>query len=509
MQLDVKNIEKEVKYTKLLDKEKVFVNININGSEWGIGRVISISSKPVVETSLVNNGSIEISGKIISKVLIKDSKDDFRVLECATNYTTHIKNHDVNQDSCVYAIASLDSILNIQASDQSVNFSCNILVQPTIVLSQKFKVIESLSNVVQQKSEEFSYMDLIASNTQDFELNFELDLPTNISKILSVESLGNLKSIEAKNDIINLNGEIYYNMLYLSADETPKLKSQRYAQEFNYEILAENIQATDLVDCQLQTGSVNFEIQGEIDSTKGSLSLSNQMKANIFVRQTKTCNLITDVFSIKYNLNMQQSSFLEQNIETKTLNEKIDGNIVLDEDSAKLDRVLAVNSGNVIIKQTVINKETIQIEGVLVCNVIFKLDDEQNTIQSIFSEVPFNLSMNNEWDDNAGISIDIIPKEIEARDKKSKEIDILAEIIINLKVSLYKNNNLLQEISIGDERPEFIPIGVYIVEKAEDLWSISKKLLIDSKSIMEQNPDLTFPITTPQRIVIFRQRELL
>ena len=274
-------------------------------------------------------------------------------------------------------------------------------------------------------------------------------------------------------------------------------------------MLANNIVISDLVNATLQVGSTDFELQGEINSAKGTIILKNQLKTNVFVRQNKTFSAIIDAFCPKYYLNNEFSSYMQQKVTSELLFEKIDGNVVLDEDSPRIDRVLAVCAGNIVLKSVDKVEGGINVVGVLTCNVIYKLDDELGTSQSVFTEVPFNLFIKRENQNDLDFVLNIVPKEIEARNKKSKEIDILAEISINIDTINNESGVILQNIVLGERRPiNNSALGFYIVPQARDLWDISKALLVPGDVIMEQNPDLQFPFDTPQKIVIYRQKRL-
>ncbi|MBO5102777.1 MAG: DUF3794 domain-containing protein [Clostridia bacterium] len=501
--------ELEVKFAKQLKEESIPVVMTVASNEVAISRVISISANPCVENVISNNASVQIDGKIYTKVLVEDVAGNYTNLENTMTFTIHSMNAEITPEVDVFSTAYLNSISSIQASEQAVTFTCNVSAKPILIAKEKFKYLEHISDLAEQKKDEVSYCDLIASTTQEFELNLELDLPSSVSKVLSVDSRAVLKSVEAGNDIVTLKGEIYSNMLYLTADEEPKLKNQKYIQEFNHELLANNIVISDLVNATLQVGSTDFELQGEINSAKGTIILKNQLKTNVFVRQNKTFSAIIDAFCPKYYLNNEFSSYMQQKVTSELLFEKIDGNVVLDEDSPRIDRVLAVCAGNIVLKSVDKVEGGINVVGVLTCNVIYKLDDELGTSQSVFTEVPFNLFIKRENQNDLDFVLNIVPKEIEARNKKSKEIDILAEISINIDTINNESGVILQNIVLGERRPiNNSALGFYIVPQARDLWDISKALLVPGDVIMEQNPDLQFPFDTPQKIVIYRQKRL-
>ena len=500
----------EVKYTKILNQESVPVVMTVTGNEITISRVVSITARPCVESTTSNNGSVQIDGKIHCKVLVETTNNDFDSIESVNNFTIHIMNSEVTPESEIFATANLNNIGSIQASEQAVTFTCNVGVKPVLVSTEKVKVIEKVSDLAEQKVDTVEYTDLVASASQDFDLDLELDLPSSVSKILGVDSQVVLNKIEAGNDLVSMSGELYCNLVYLTAEEEPKLKNQKYIQDFSHELLANNITNTNLVDATIQICQSSYELQGELNSSKGTIILKNQIKSNIFVRQNKTVSAVVDAFCPNYILNTEYASFTQQKVNTEIVYDKIDGNIVLGEESPRIDKILAVCSGNVVLQKIERVEEGLNLQGILTCNVIYKLDDDEGSVQSVFAEVPFNIVVKREnMLDNISFVINILPKDVEARNKKSKEIDILADLTISITTINNENGVTLQNITLGEKRPQNnTALGLYIIPEAQSLWEVSKNLLVSGELIMQQNPDLQFPITSPQRIVIYRQKHI-
>lgn len=510
MAFEPKSAEVEIRYAKPQNEESIPVVMTLSSLDGAISRVVSVSANPFVESVVPSAGSVQIDGKLCVKILVEKVNGGYSCLEGVNNFTIHSMNTEINLESEIFATAHLLGVNSVQASEQAVTFTSNILVKPIMLAKEKVKYIVELP-VAEQKKEVIEYSDIVAGTNQEFELNLELDLPSSVSNILSVESKVVLSKAEAGNDLVALHGEVYTNMVYLTADEQPKLKNQKYVQEFNHELLANNITTADIVTATLQCGNTQYELQGELNSAKGTILLKNLLKANIFVRQNKNYEAVIDAFCPKYLLNNEYSSFISQKLISQDLSfEKIDGSIVLGEDSPRIDKVLAVCAGNVVIKSNEIKDNELNVNGVLNCNVVYVLDDESASTQSVFAEVPFNFILKKDGlsQDNY-YKLNIVPKEIEARNKKSKEIDILAELAIETTILGNTTEATLQSITLGEKRVESTSaMGLYIVSQAKDLWEVSKALVIPGDLIMEQNPDLQFPITSPQRLIIYREKHL-
>ncbi len=508
MAFNPKSGDFDVKYIKFLGKDTIPAVMTVANTEGAILRVISLNVMPCVEQVIPNNGSAQIDGKLSVKVLIEKVEGGYACLESASNFTAHIMNSEITPETEIFATAHSVGVSAVQASEQAVTFTANILVKSVMIALDKVKYIEDVS-VAEQKKEDLAYSDLLAATSQSFEIEIESDLPPSISQILCVESKAVLSKAEAGNDVISLSGEIYTNIVYLSADEQPKLKNQRITQNFTHEILANNVVPTDVISATIQVCMTSYEVQGELNSAKSTIILKNSVHSNIFVHQNKTVEVVADAFCPRYNLNTEYASFLSQNLISSDLSfEKIDGSIVLGEDSPRIDRVLAVCAGNVIEKTREVENGEIMVTGVMNCNIVYTLDDDEGTTQSVFAEVPFVVNLKRDADADI-IAINIVPRDIEARNKKSKEIDILAELAIETTMLKTDTNAILQSVSLGEKRTENQnAIGIYIIPEAEDLWQVSKALNVPSELILAQNPDLTFPITAPSRVIVYRERKL-
>lgn len=510
MAFEPKSADLEIRYTKALTEDTIPVVMTLQNNDGVISRVVSVSSTPYVEQVVPSSGSVQIDGKLSVKIIVATVDGGYNCLEGANNFTIHTMNAEITPESEIFATAYSLGINSVQASEQAVTFTTNILVKPVILSHDKVKYVDDLP-VAQQKKDNLQYTDVVAGTAQEFDLDIELDMPQSVSKVLCVESVAVLSSVEAGNDVVSLNGELYTNMLYLTADEQPKLKNQRYSQSFTHELLANNITTSDIVTATLQSCANGYELQGELNSAKGTIILKNIIKTNIFVRQNKTIEAVVDAFCPQYLLNNEYSSFMSQSVVNKDLAfEKIDGNILLGDDSPRIDRVLAVCAGNVITKTVEVREGEIDASGILNCYVFYALDDDEGTTQSVSAEVPFNVLLKKDGvTPESIVKLNIVTKDIEARNKKSKEIDILAELAVESTILENHNDAILQNISLGEKRPENTSaMGLYIVPEAKDLWEVSKALAISGDLIMAQNPDLQFPITTPQRLIIYREKHL-
>ena len=500
-------VEKQnIDYTSLktLKREVVPVVVNVASGEVSISKVISVVPIVKIEQVMPSNKSAQIEGKLCAKVIIQTTEGAFKAIQADTLFKTMVLDDDIGLDSTILTDVGVVGIGGLSAGAQSVSLTVSVGIEPKVLVKSEIEYVSSLE-VAECKMEEISFCNIIASNVQEFNIEVELEQPSLIGEILCAESKIQVLNVEAGNDIVRFSGDMIVNLVYLSSDEPAKLKNQFYTQSFSHEIIATNITPQDIVLGSLSVCNTDIKLEGELNSAKGTIILSSAVKSCVLVEKEQTALMVVDAFCPKYNLNLnsKQIEFLSK-AESYTTVEKVDGSVVLGEESERIDRVLGVCGHSVIVDKVTNENDKAYIEGKVVCNVAFTLDDENCTVNSILTTIPFSVSLPNTGE---VIDVEIVARDIDARHKRSKEIDIICELAIVLKSTKKFAFTFLCDATLGAKRENnFSPMCLYFVNSAENLWELSKKLCVSGELIMEQNPNLTFPITSTQKLLVYRKR---
>jgi len=419
-------------------------------------------------------------------------------------------NGSINAEQKLFSYAKLLEAQNIQASDNSVSFNAVIQVTVYSLVEQSIKSIEQVNDLAHQKMGDIQYTDLICSTTQEFDLQNEVELPNNIGAVVQVESDAILTDVETNTDMITMRGKICTNLIYTTNEEKPKLKNQKFSLDFTQEVLCNSVIPTDTSIATLEDCCTTYEIQGELSSTKGVLILKNAMRTNAFAYRQNVLTAVVDTFCPQYELHSSTSSFVTQKQKFENVfNEKIDGNIVLAEDSARIDRVLATMSSLVVTNSNIV-EDGIQATGTMYTNVVYQLDDDTGSIGSVLAELPFDIILKvDEISKEDEVNLSVAITEIEARNKRAKEIDILADVSFFVTINEDDTNAILSDISLGDLRTTDVSaMGIYFVNEANDIWDIAKYLLVSPEEILKQNPTLEFPINKPTKVTLYREQKI-
>ena len=492
-------------YVKNLKSEFFPVSMRVESGEV-ISKVLSVMPVVKIEQVLVNNKNAQIEGKLCAKVIIQTAESGFKCVFGVTNFKTMVLDDLITSNSEMFALAKVCGVSGLTAGSQSISFNVNVCVLPKLLIKSNVDYLASVK-VAESKTTEVKFSSVVASSSQEFNLETELEQPSNVSEILCVDSNIQLSKVEAGVDVVRLSGEVITNLIYLDNDEPAKLKNQFFTQNFSHELLASNLTPQDVVNLNVSVCNTEMQLDGELNSSKGTVILNHTIKANILVEQEKTVNLVVDAFCPRYNLNLlcdTQHFCSTQNSFSSF--EKIDGSVLLGEDSARIDRVLCVSGQNIVVESTEVENENVVIVGKMVCNVVFTLDDENCSVNSILTSIPFSLKLPKKNEDEL-CGIDIVVREVDARQKRAKEIDVVAEVGISVKSRAYQEISYLSDLTLGSERTEnFAPMSIYFVKNAPSLWELSKLLCVSGDVILEQNPNLVFPITDQVPVLIYRKR---
>jgi len=496
------------KYNKKLEVVKTQSSVTLSSKGEKIDKVLFTRAMPYVNSIVTNTGSVVLEGNISATALVVLEGGVVTSLSNVGSFSVTYNSPSIVADSQILASVQSLGVENISLNDSTVNFVDLISVELSLIEKQKLSYVTNIQTA-NQKIGTIEYKTLSNAHSESFELNTEIDLPNSVSKVLLAESYGVLKDVNASNDLVTLNGELFTNLVYLTNDEQPKLKNQTYSTDFHQEILSTGTTAGQVAVATLDTCSNEFEIQGELNSSKGVIILKNKFSSNVFVESSKTFDCVVDAFCPEKEIQMNLQSFVKQNIVcSKLVADKVDGNIVLNDEDVRIDKVVVTSAGVGVINKTQVVDDEVVVQGTVYVNTIYLLDDEAHSIQAIQVEMPFETGVRCEGVKSTDdIIARVVVKETESRNKKSKEIDVLADISVGIIAIRNDNGAVVSGVVIGESRPpQEINMGMYVIEKAEDAWEISKNLLVSPEMLIQQNPSLAFPITKPTQIIIYRQQ---
>ena len=209
--------------------------------------------------------------------------------------------------------------------------------------------------------------------------------------------------------------------------------------------------------------------------------------ADLYSRTAKLETERTDISS---------SLFFGQKTERVNVSEKSTGDIP---EGGRLIAPL----GERILSWSVTEREGfVTVDGIAKADLLFRNGD--NGITSVPSETPFSFVLAVEGK-ACGIRLhaeDFSPK------LRGGAIETDFTVVVSYFDYGEKKISCISAVTeTGERERSDAAIGIFLPKRGDELWDVAKQLGEDGDFIAKLNPDLTFPLTGEERIVIYRQKK--
>jgi hypothetical protein len=148
-------------------------------------------------------------------------------------------------------------------------------------------------------------------------------------------------------------------------------------------------------------------------------------------------------------------------------------------------------------------RESGAVEGSVSAVLVYEQDEQ---IKSTIINLPFAIVLKGIEGDGKQIMVSVAAYGISVRQRTEGEVECEAAIKIVAEVSGDVESSYLTEIvEDGDVEICDSALSVYIPQSGDGLWDIAKKLKSSPADVLACNPQLSYPLTGKERILIYRQ----
>ena len=491
------------KKTKLSSNDfSVECNVSV-GSD--IGKILSVGVKATDDNYETLNGVLNYSGTVDLKLVFLTDSGEIGSSCHSCNFSSKFENEDiVTGQEAIISLSIIDyQIENI--SGDSVRIVVNINQSAVICEEKEVDSITCNDDDVCLSNEEIEVVKLLASKKEVFDVESELNIKDNIKKILCSESQVMLKSVESGVNFVSVQGEVITKILYLTDED--KFESFYVNESFKEEIEVEGMSRENLVEAYLKVKEDGVSTQ--IDESEKGQVLTVKVPVIAFVRvyQNKLVSVVKDLYSLKNEISISTESFENSIVcPLMTIEEKIEGNLTLDEDAPRVDKVLFFCGNNVNLTNIYVEDDKIHVEGIAKTNVVY-LNDETNSLNSVQVEVPFTVSEKFDNGCNGAITANAIVTDVDVVVKKGRDLYYDAKVKINLICAHDSISAVISQANANDLLPEKdYAMEVLFAQKDQNAWDIAKSAHVSVEQIMLQNPELVFPLEEDTSVILYYKK---
>ncbi|MDR2267092.1 MAG: LysM peptidoglycan-binding domain-containing protein [Christensenellaceae bacterium] len=460
--------------------------------------IVFATAKAQVSSVDILAGEARISYKIEYDV-VYSSQDKTDVYSSTYERNATLKN--TNMMPGQYAHFTTAVVSTEHAGVANLKMRVEIEISGYTIIEKEINLPEIADNI-NVKYETVDIDQVLPIKDGNFNLEREFDVKEGISKILLADTQSIVKESNILDGICALTGESYTYITYLSDGN---LSSRCFTVPWNFEVPVDS-SAADVSACwSVSAEDTLVTLFGETaENEADSIKIRINFKTNGYLVNNYEINFPVDAYSVSHELEIKNNiSDLFKNICTDNITEKVSGIARITEDRTRIRSILAISPPTV--GATVMSNDNgLMVEGILTSTIAYLNGEDE--VASILAEIPYNFILDKDFPQNAiELSSNAVINSISAKARHNDEIEVVAEININVLAMIMKKIEYIA--SVKDSNPLTagdVAISLYIAKKGETMWDVAKVLRVSIEDLMRLNPELKYPFTGGERVIVYR-----
>lgn len=298
-----------------------------------------------------------------------------------------------------------------------------------------------------------------------------------------------------KTGLVEVSGEIYLCLLAVR-DSSPVCLDR--AIPFKCELSCDDALLSRRAFCRAEIAGINVNCKVNESNGKCNVNFEATLAFSGHFYEEEEILYTQDAFSEDCDLNL---AFAEERVfadgDIKNYSERVQGPCAT---KAKLDYTCAFLAAT--LPYAEFERTKGGIEGSVTATLLYEQGGE---VHSTEVNMPFTVNLTGLSDDCKDISVCVLG--VSLRQRAEGECEGEASLKITAADGEYRTIRYITEVNEGAAKtPSDSAISVYVTEAGDGLWETAKKLNVSPESIQTSNPELAFPLTGKERIIIYRPK---
>ena len=332
------------------------------------------------------------------------------------------------------------------------------------------------------------------------EEEFELKYP--VAEVIAHRAEVCLTQVQCGVGTVICDGEIYLSEILLQSGDKNDIIRENRVIPFRAEAECEDAMPQLSATCRACVKSLKTDVG--VDEEKGVSTLtafiSVDLSGEAYAIAEET--IAVDAFNAENELLLKkaQATFTAASA-PKSVFCKLTGTAALGDMGSA--RIITVASEKIEVSSTVKKDNGISVTGAASANVLCMGEDGKVFTRK--AETPFETFL--AVDGDGEITVLATPKSATVRLITMTEAECDVEAVFTVYSENSYKADVISAVETGEIKPEnSSAVSVYIPLAGEGLWGLAKRLNVCPETLVSTNPDLQFPLTGKERIVVYRQK---
>lgn len=503
------NVTKEyVALENYLGTKNEIVETTINVTDNNITKILSVSACFFVDNAETLVGEVNYNGTMSLNIIFEDNENCVMNLQTQTKISSKYENAGFVVDGATRIVPNIINYEIEKMGNDIAKIKTNVQLKFFNTSNQEIDVYAGGDEDIFVMQNEIPLLNYVSKNCVNLTQPIVLDSKDEIEKVLSVTAGAIVRKATTLDNILIVEGETFARALVKTKEDRPIFVALSKFDNFREEIEDGNSKK-DLQVCAA-ANVVCEDVKTEILENNTSLEVTLPIRICYHLFDNKNVTVVTDAYSTKNEITLSTIGFNSTTmLGSESFDFRIDGNISLDEELPRIDKVLAVDGAYLTLTNVAYQNKELLVEGIVHANVIY-LNDDENTINSVLIEIPFSQTERTNLDDkDVDVKLATILYDVDATAKRGREIFLDGKIKLQANFTKEVANAIISNITRGDELEQNTSaIEIYFANAGQTIWDIAKDMRVDKETLQQQNPNLPETMLGGEKVVFYNQKTL-
>ena len=319
-----------------------------------------------------------------------------------------------------------------------------------------------------------------------------------IKRVLQSQARVALKSVFARENAVVCEGECVISVLMLAFSDGEVLKTVRRV-PFSFECDCEGASSDDCAYGDAAVDKLSLKVYVDEEKNRSDVSVEVTLKfvgAAINFKQTQ---IICDCYSPEIELVPSFAPIETIKYTGACATERVSGAATCA--VPEYSRLLKCVGEGVEIADNRLIDGRLNVSGVLFGSALFA--DGENAITSRKFELPFSVAV--VCDAQAVDNVKVTAEEVYLK-LRAGRLEAETELVVTYREIEKSTYNAVIDVFEGEKKVgEASAISVYVGRCGDTEWDVTKRLGVPAEEIIKFNPELVFPLTGDEKIVVYRK----
>lgn len=481
-------------------KERIKVECKTDVPSGIVRKILNVSARSVVTHSDVTDTAVLYEGRTTFFICYENDDGSIEKCECGTEFKGEIKVDGA--DNCRTMVFSEVEKTEADISGVKLGVVAYLCLDANLYDCKRTKALVGGEELITDVKE-VNYLKGYGIRESVFPIEEQFEIDCVVEDVLSQRAEAVITAVQCGVGCIIVDGEVLLSAILLQSKEKKDIIRENKVLPFRAEIECEDAMPQMMATAFVKEKSFKTDISVEEDGGKSLVNASVVLALSGEAYSTQTVVVASDAFSVKEEVEIEKEecSFYQPcDVRSESKEVVLSASV----DTLNAGSTLIACSGERVEVVSVVCEKELVASCVMHTTIFFK--DGDGVVFTRKIETPFEVNLDCRCENDCDYNVRAYAHKCRAKLLSDSQLEISMQVFVTAYPFEKCSVGLVKQVnSLGEKAQNKHAISVYIPNKGETLWSLSKRLNVSPETLINTNQELQFPLSGKERIVVYRQ----